>query len=56
MYSQDLPDQRIYFPTLKEYDRLYSLWVFYLQKTILRVCPYLRLLAVMINSLSNLYM
>jgi hypothetical protein len=24
MYSQDLPDWEIYFPTLKDYDRLYG--------------------------------
>jgi hypothetical protein len=28
MYSQDLPDWEIYFPTLKDYDRLYGSWVF----------------------------
>jgi hypothetical protein len=28
MYSQDLPDGELYFPTLKDYDRLYGWWVF----------------------------
>jgi hypothetical protein len=55
MYSQDLPDWGIYFPTLKEYDRLYGWWVYYLRKAILRVCPYfIRFLAAMFNLLSNI--
>jgi hypothetical protein len=39
IYSQDLPDYGIYFPTLKEYDRLYGRWVSCLRKAILRVRP-----------------
>jgi hypothetical protein len=54
MYSQDLPDLKIFFLTLKGYDRLYGLWVPGLQEAIIRVGPYfLRLLAVMINPLST---
>jgi hypothetical protein len=33
MYSQDLPDWEIYFPTLKDYDKLYGLWVFLFAKS-----------------------
>jgi hypothetical protein len=55
MYTQDLPDEGIYFPTLKEYDRLYGWWVTCLRKAILRVCPYFpRLLAAMFYLLSNI--
>jgi hypothetical protein len=39
MYSQDLPNWKIYFSTLRDYDRLYSLWVSCLRKAALRVCP-----------------
>jgi hypothetical protein len=43
------------FPTLKEYDRIYALWVSCLWKAILKVSPYfIRLLAAMFNSLSNI--
>jgi hypothetical protein len=33
IYSQDLPDWEIYFLTLKDYDRLYGLWVFLFAKS-----------------------
>jgi hypothetical protein len=33
LYSQDLPNWEIYFPTLKDYNRLYGLWVFLFAKT-----------------------
>jgi hypothetical protein len=36
IYSQDLPDWEINFPTLKDYDRFFGLWVSYLRKTTLR--------------------
>jgi hypothetical protein len=39
MYSQDLPDWEFYFPTLKDHDRLYGLWVSCTRKAALRVCP-----------------
>jgi len=41
MYSQDLPEGNIYFPTLKEYDRLYGCSLFVCRKALLRVNPYL---------------
>jgi hypothetical protein len=39
MYSQDLPDWEFYFPTLKDHDRLYGLWVSCMRKAALRVRP-----------------
>jgi hypothetical protein len=32
MYSQDLPNWEIYFPSFKDYDKLYGLWVFLFAK------------------------